>query len=262
MPDTIQTRYGFQPVKGDVGIEIEMEADSPFPNSEYLSTDWSITRDGSLRGISAEFVSRGPRLIEEVKNHLENLQKYLDKGKVKRKFSFRAGCHIHINVLDMTLDEVVNFALLYYIFEQSLVRFCGETREGNLFCLRLQDAEAPLFFLQRVLHEQDPRILSTDTIRYGALNFASIFRHGSLEFRAMETQPTLAKIEDWAHILYCLREYAKKTNRFEYAQLFSFLGPQTWLTNIIGDRVNLILHEDFDQQAVQGLRRIQHLLFM
>ena len=131
---TVRDEYGFSVSKGEIGIEIEMEGDKEFPNAP---TNWHATSDGSLRGHSVEYISDGPIQLNYLKEHLQTLKNAIEKAKVKVSASFRAGVHVHINVREFTIEEVVNFALLYYIFDHAFAKYCGPNREGNLFCLRI-----------------------------------------------------------------------------------------------------------------------------
>ncbi len=257
---TVRENYGFNKPLGELGIEIEVEGDKKFPNPPV---DWIITTDGSLRGYSAEYVSAAPIQVDFVHKHLAGLQACIKEAGVRINKSFRAGVHIHVNVCELNISEVANFALLYYIFDHAFARFCGSNREGNLFCLRAEDAEAPLFFLQRALTTEQFEGFQTDGIRYGAVNFASISRHGSLEFRTMETPLDFLVIEDWAKILYSLREYALKHNRDTYGDTFSLLGPEAFLEQIIGKELaTKIVYDDFVKDTVASMRRVQHLFYV
>lgn len=259
---TVREDYGYSISNGEVGIEIEMEGDKFFPIPPEDS-GWRATTDGSLRGHAIEYVSNGPINPDRIDQHLDTLQNILKENKIKIANSFRAGVHVHINVREMTLDEIANYALLYYIFEEPLVRYCGPNREGNLFCLRLQDAETPIEFLFQALRQKNFRLLDTDLIRYSSLNFAAIARHGSLEFRALETTSDFSKISLWAKILFNMREFAKKNNRSTFGELFSLLGPETFLGNIIGEEASkTFLYDGFEKAAITGMRRVQHLFYV
>ncbi len=65
--------------------------------------------------------------------------------------SGRAGVHVHVNCQELNIIQLYNFITLYLIFEDSLVKWCGPDRVGNLFCLRAKDAEWLLFNLAGAL---------------------------------------------------------------------------------------------------------------
>jgi hypothetical protein len=260
--EMVRSRYGFSVSPGDLGIEIEVEGNKPFPYGNQIPGDWRATTDGSLRGHSIEYVSAFPVKYENLNMHITGLQDVLEQKGVKINHSFRAGVHVHVNVREMTLDEITSFASVYYILEHALVRYCGDSREGNLFCLRLEDAEAPVHFLEMALRDKNLGLLENDHLRYASMNFASISKHGSLEFRAMETTPNLEKIIPWATMLYRIREFSLKNPRTTYGDNISLLGPESWAEQVVGkDLVDLIRYPDFNKDTMIGLRKIQTLLY-
>lgn len=255
--------YGFKTPPGDIGVEIEAEAANRLPGSGSIPGDWAATTDGSLRGNAIEYVSAFPIRIDALQTHVNGLKEAIKRHGTRINHSFRAGVHIHINACHLTLDQIADFASTYYILEHALTRYCGNNREGNLFCLRLEDAEAPLFFLENALMKNDFHQFETDNIRYSALNFRSLSRHGSLEFRAMETTPDFEKVIPWATMLYNMREWSIRNPRLKYADNISLLGPENWAQQVIGPELfQLIKYSDFNKDVIRGLRRIQPLLYL
>jgi len=259
---TIYKWLALHPVKEDIGIEIEAEFTCPLPMLEIPF--WGITEDHSLRGYSAEFVTKTPIKIENVDKTLNVLKQTLKSCGVQVLDSFRAGVHIHVNCQDLTLNQVGNFAAVYYCLERMLTKFCGPTREGNFFCLRLKDAEAPLFHLILALQKNNPHPLNTDNLRYSALNFRSLFKHGSLEFRAMATRPDFSRISEWAKILYALKEYAVTLEkRPRIAEDISFLGPEMWARQVLGDQYFALLkYENCEKDIMSSMRNVQELIYL
>ena len=249
--------------KGDVGIEIEVEALRRLPTMPDDS-EWRSETDNSLRGYSMEYVLRKPIKIEKVGKSIENLREYVALAKSSPKYSERAGVHIHVNVQEMTSNQVFTMAMVYYCMESSLVRFCGPDREGNHFCLRLEDADYVVDVLESALRNRNLRYLDSEDIRYASLNFCSLFRYGSLEFRAMETTPNFDKVEEWAKILVAIRNYACKLESFDQIPArISGQGPTGWAKEVLGDELFALINEpDFDQRVMRCMRPIQHLFYM
>lgn len=261
MNNKVREILGLHKVKGDLGIEIEMESNGPFPDDS--PEGWEQEEDGSLRGWSTEFISNGPVEYRNVDSHLEELKSFLKKEHVKINDSFRAGVHVHVNCQELTLEQIVNVSCVYYCLETVLTRFCGSAREGNFFCLRLSDAEAPLFYLLDALLHKDITYLNTENLRYAALNFQALFKHGSLEFRAMGTQPDLSKIADWAKILFRIKEYASNlTNRQQIPSEISYQGPSMWFEQVVGkEYFDMLKYNKMDKDILQSMRNIQELLY-
>ena len=259
----IRELFGLSQTAGDVGIEIEMEGSNHFPTGDRLPRAWRAESDGSLRGSSIEYILKRPINIDSVGNSLAALRKSLADYNTRVNKSFRAGVHVHVNVQELTFQQVVNFAVLYYIFESTLVKYCGSQREGNHFCLRLKDAEYPLYLLETALDNEDYYLMRTQDIRYASLNFNSMYNFGSLEFRAMETMPDMSKIEDWAKILCKLRDYACSIpNLQDVANTVSMAGPEFLLQTIVGERLfEKLNHKHLNHEAVESLRLCQDLIY-
>ena len=257
---TLAKLLGMNPVDGDIGIEIEMEGNKHFP-PDYDHW-WKNTEDNSLRGYCIEYITNRPIKIGEVKDYLQHLKKILEEKGIQIYDSFRAGVHVHVNCLDLNTTQLGNFAALYYCMETALTRFCGTKREGNFFCLRLKDAEYPLTLLTSSLANNNISPLNTDDLRYAALNLRSLFRHGTLEFRAMETTPNLEKIRPWVEILYRLKEYAVKMgDRKLISYDISYFGPKTWIGKILGpDLLELLDYPDLERDVIKDMRLVQELI--
>lgn len=244
-----------------VGIEIEVEGEiQPFPTAP---AGWTSHEDGSLKAMyQKEYVSR-PIPITEVDINLTTLKNKLVKYEAVIMDSIRAGVHIHINVLNYTLEQVLKIAYTYLAMERVLVKFCGPNREGNLFCLRASDADYLLYCIRLAVTSEDFHILSTDSIRYGSLNLSSIFKHGTLEFRAMKTEPDLSKIEDWAKILHKIKLYGSKLETpSKIADEISFYSPDLWVKKVLGDKLyDLVKYKGMDQDIMRDLRNIQYILY-
>lgn len=257
----IRELLGLKTTGGDVGIEIELEAENMFPVG---IPNWKSEHDHSLRGSNMEYILAKPCNIEQVPTHLGGLQKILKQSKTNLKYTERAGVHVHVNVQDFTVEEVVRFALLYYCFEEVLTKYCGPDREGNHFCLRVRDAQAPLMVLEKLTQEKQITRLSDNNYRYAALNFCSLFRFGSIEFRAMESQPDFSKINEWCEILHRFKLYAKNelTHRVKIAEQISLYGPDVLLRKIVGQELfDLLWYNGAEEDVVDSMRLAQIAIF-
>lgn len=196
--------------EGDVGIEIEVEGSGLSPLN---SKGWTTTDDGSLRGRypdeRAEYVLKSPIKIDKVGKHLKDLASNLEASVLR--FSYRTSVHVHINCLPLETNHVLNFIYLSLIYEDALIRLCGEQRIGNRFCLRLQDAEGASIHLNQVFSGISAiKNLNENAIRYANINLAALRKYGSLEFRGMEGNIDVERLTSWINILYALRAAACK----------------------------------------------------
>lgn len=248
--------------KREVGIEIEMEGDN-LVHEEGTIKHWKVTEDGSLRGESAEYVLRKPVFREDVKEVLQDLQENLRTYGSTLRPSDNCGIHIHINCQQMTFKQVLNYAVLYYILEDLLVKFCGETREGNLFCLRAKDAEQVLNAMYDCAMQGSFRRMQHEHFRYAAFNVTSLSKYGSVEFRAMRSVADFSIINTWVEMLLKIKDaaFSFQTAR-EIVETLSFNGSRNFADRILGPYAELISTDDMEGLIVDGVRRVQDIAFV
>ena len=170
-----------------------------------------------------------------------------------------------MNVQDWNIKQLMTFATAYYVIEDVLMTYCGENREGNLFTLRTRDAEYILFKLIAMLKERNLNQINTDIIRYASLNFYSLFRYGTLEFRGMRGTGNLEAIYDWVKVideLYrtVIHEYEMPTdvlNSMSGHGELNFIRKllPTMYATVIADNPN------FEKQIRQSARRVQMIAY-
>jgi len=206
-------RGRFYPDK-DIGIEMELE-NKKSRESWPMFTRWRMEGDGSLRGNSAEYVLSNPIHVSEVAAELETFYSGFEERSIDEE-SLRTSTHVHLNMQEASVNEVVNTSILYWLFEEELLKYCGESRTGNLFCLSLKDAEGylPIFesALRQYFHnnkkvEQFSYTLG-DFVRYSSLNLASLSKYGTMEFRGMRGYPPIRVLKKWINTLISLRDFA------------------------------------------------------
>ena len=256
------------PSDKEIGIEIEMEG--RHLNIKRNRT-WNQKGDGSLRGDETiEYVLQAPTPLKFIKRDLTKLLGMLFDTKDKRKAvlrpSDRCGVHIHINVQNLTFFEVFNFMFLYLMFEEVLVGYCGKSREGNLFCLRAKDAE---YFIDCMIDCKKSSDLtdlhkSRDTLRYSSMNPGAIFKFGSVEFRSLKTPNDLLDIEEWARILYQIKEASLRFDEpVHIIEAYSREGEDRFFDSILGRWADLIRRKvkDVDQKLLNGVRITQDIAY-
>lgn len=255
--------YGHKKVTGDVGIEVEMEVSkSWFGKDKRFDKVWRVDHDGSLKNIGYECVLRKPCKIFDVDENISLIKHFLIKNNSEVQPTIRAGVHIHLNVQDLTFEEVLNLSILYYILENPIVKFCGENRVGNLFCLRARDAEYVIEVLNKFISNLNPQYLNSDSIRYAALNFTSLHKYGSLEFRSMETRKDLSGIKEFAEIVLRLKEKAKEVPLKEILDKVSFAGPSIWAEEMLGEKYfKLLKYDNMEDDIMDDMRLVQPLIY-
>lgn len=242
---------------GDLGVEIEVEGD----NLPYLETYWNNEHDHSLRGESREYVLKKPMSVEGVKKALDYLDEMYVKCNTQVHESVRAGVHVHVNVQHLTIVELYNFMTSYIILEDILTKYCGKYREGNLFCLRVKDADYLLYTLQQVAKSKWYHTFDSDLLRYAAMNVKSLSTYGSLEFRAMRGTRDLSAIYKWASVLLNIRNEAVKfDNPKGIISWIDGYGAEAFLQRFLGDNFEeLTNHLTEGKDLLEGLTRAHTL---
>lgn len=193
--------------EGTFGIEIEVEgAALNIPRNPY----WKVDHDGSLRANPecVEYVLRQPLKYDDSILALEYLNQQHEANGSVLNWSYRCSAHVHVNVQAEEVLTVLRLAYIYYIFENLLVKWSGNEREGNRFCLRLQDSYEISQTIANVFSEPFEHI-DENRIRYAALNFASLRKYGSVEFRSLSGTTDKARIEKWLKMLLAILQAAR-----------------------------------------------------
>lgn len=245
---------------GDVGVEIEVEG-VRLPQTERY---WRMEHDGSLRGPeNMEYVLTKPSTMPQLAMALKYLNIKYKEFNSEVHDTVRAGVHVHVNVQHLNIVELHNYMTLYLILEELLLRYCGEYREGNLFCLRAQDADFLLYAIRKAAQRRRFRDLVNDDLRYASMNVKALGTYGSLEFRAMRGTRDLDLIYKWAEILLNLREVAKTfADPTDIINGFSEGDAEAFLHKCLGENAPLFSHyEDYHLVLKRGMRRAQDIAF-
>lgn len=249
--------------KGLYGLEIEAEGDNLPMNG--LAGIWRLEADGSLQsGYKAlEYVMNIPSSMLGVKSALDVLNiAYKAHGTVVYDTQ-TSGVHVHMNVQNYTPKELFTLMTVYFILEELLITYCGPNREGNHFCLRIKDAEWLMHELVQAAQTRKFNNLKTDDLRYSTLNSCSLFKYGSLEFRAMRGTGNLNAIYEWVEILDRVREAALKYDSpREVVLSMSESGEDEYLNKILGDKAKLFYVPERKRMIREGARLVQALAFL
>lgn len=233
---------------GDFGIEIECEGNNLAVPPKAI---WNTVDDGSLRGEfphgRAEWVFAKPLSLDDSIKELHNLRIYQDKYKAELNFSFRTSVHVHMNVQHLTFDQYLNTIYTYILLENALVRYCGDERIGNRFCLRMQDAEGLSEYIEHIFRSGYRGLfnINPDQARYAALNVACTTKYGSLEFRSMRGNLEVPYISTWLKALYNIRKFACKfKNPQQIHDMFVRTHPSEFMEEVLGDVYRFLSYED------------------
>ena len=256
---------GAEPIKGDIGIEIEVEGNK-FQKKD-IPTPWKYTKDGSLRGQdNAEYVLKGPISFEKVNDAIDILWDMFKKYGSKLDESNRTSVHVHLNVQKFHLNRLCSFFALYFIIEELLTAWCGDHRVGNLFCLRSKDAPAIVSEIKNMLVNE--KVYFTEGMHYANVNAQALNKFGSVEIRSLRGCTDPQNIIDWVSVLERIYKLsAEFPDPRAIPEGFSGGGPLSFLENILGDKFHLIIdnigytNNEISDALYSGIRLAQDLCY-
>lgn len=246
--------------RGLFGVEIEVEGD----NLPHPQKYWACEHDGSLRGNSMEYVMDTPRSLKGVYTALRSLQYQFKLSGGNIRDSNRCGVHVHVNVQSLTAKQLFTFITTYLVLEDLLVDWCGESRVGNLFCLRTKDADYFYTLVRAALERRHLGILRSDEIRYCSINLAALGKYGSVEFRSMRTPTDLNVVYDWVKMLD--KVYNNSLTKFAdprtVIEAFSMSTAEEFVQEIMGEMApNLLASGNLEPIVKAGVRRAQEVAY-
>jgi len=259
---SVREIFGVNQTKGEVGIEVELEGRNVLMDN--ILPFWLYHADGSLRGESAEYVLTKPVNRDKVPEALNSLFSTLKKhGTRIRNDSPNTSVHVHLNVQEWSLKKVYNLITCWYIFEKMLVKWCGEEREGNLFCLRGQDAEAILQrYASAVRYSRYNTIVDADGLRYAAFNPTSMGKFGSVEFRSLAGVYDEDIIRTWTEILLELKDFAERFDAPPDIIIeMSRCGADEFLRMVFPKHWRTLTEGDYKTYMKEGMRLIQGVAY-
>lgn len=257
---------------GDLfGIEVECEGKNVGLVGLDILDSWAPHHDGSLRAWQGhepcEWVFNGPANYKRSVERVNALFDYFEKNKARLHLSNRTSIHVHFNMGDKTTYQLVNTYILFTILEDLLDAYCGEDRNGNLFCLSSRHAEGQLRWVEEAIFKNF-RFKYNDNWRYCSLNLASLNKFGTIEFRGMRGLDKREDLLAWLDIINELVTYSCYTmkNPVELIESISQKRPSGFIKEVFS-RENFIrltkgIDEDqIDHSIYEGLRLVQMLVY-
>lgn len=231
--------------QGDVGVELEIEGDH-LPSEV---TGWVVKEEGSLRGRNGrvvpmgepaedrpfEYVTHRPVTLRLLDTRLAALHTALTANNTRVRLSERASTHIHVNMGGQTVKSLLGFLLVWICVEPVILRACGPTRNGNLFCLpSYETADLPHFIYRvgdAVLYGQR---WPNNRGKYAALNTDPLMSLGSVEARCFPNTIQPADIAKWARWMVNIRDAGAMLDPTRVIDVI-YNNPNYIIQNIFGD---------------------------
>lgn len=247
-----------------IGIELEYEGvtDGGLAGAPTL---WSAVMDGSLRNNGIEYVLTEPLYGTGITDALSSMAEHV--GSIRPDVSNRCSVHVHVNVSDMDIDQLLTMVLLYLVFERTIIKYHGTVREDNIFCVPYYRAPEALNKLITLFSGLDAinassvgQLLSSFN-KYHGLNIGAIATHGSLEFRHMSGTTDMAKVDDWICIIQHLKRAALEM-QVDYMQIINNMSGSTHniLEEVFKEHKYLLENLVTPDDLVQGARLAQRVV--
>ena len=197
------TSYEFISPKTLIGIEVEVE-NVMMIGPNVTRTYWANKEDGSLRNHGVEFVTPGVIPASAAGLALNLLKAELNPD---IDFSKRTSIHVHLDVRQLTMSQLMGLLFTYVAVENLLFKFVSNNRRNNIFCVPIIETG-----LLTNLRQNQKEILSAIQnywAKYSALNLIPI-QSGSLEFRHMPGTLNTSLLLQWIDLICCLKVFAYK----------------------------------------------------
>lgn len=250
-----------------VGVEIELEGMNGLRiDNRTFSSYWRETEDGSLRDGGREYVLSRPFAGKDLEKALSLFDKHVAKSGHKIRVSDRTSVHVHIDVRDLTYEQLTRLVCIYAIFEDALFNLVGKERANNIFSTSLSNAEGNLKTLG--VFGEDPnnaqaRSVFINFTKYSACNISAVSRYGSLEFRNHEGTYDIERIIKWINILLLLKEAAIGME-IPVQEIFSNIsseGTQSFFNDVFKEYSQELDYPNLEFDMYNGLRLAQDIIY-
>lgn len=189
--DTPRKIFRHPNTSGDIGMELEVEGHNlPAIDDRH----WVSVSDGSLRLGGREYITKGPKPINNILAELEYWEERLANSNSTVYLTDRTSVHVHLNQQKNNLFDIAKGLTAYYLLENSLMNYCGPNRKGNLFCTSLSDSPSQIRNYKIVCGKSG----SFATDKYSAMNVHALKKFGSVEQRGMRGYYDPAFLTEWA----------------------------------------------------------------
>ena len=210
------------------GIEIELENCRRLDRFGFPPM-WVVEGDGSLRNAGMEFKSSRDYGLNDAKSSLNHLHIFLENNGIEPEANPRCGVHVHMDVRDMSHEQVYNLLCNYSMIEPTFFAYVnnyGEDREGSHFCVPYYHLRDRAAALMTAFKEYNIDNIQNFGRKYMALNVLPYLDFGSVEWRQFPAILPVTGISEWLDILDKFKERSK-------LGVFSEEEIQPWLDEVL-----------------------------
>lgn len=250
------------------GVEVELEGKKIKTMKPEVHLLWAQHGDNSLRAKkegdeATEYVLRQPMDYGGTMEAIQALFGHLNSPGVEVYDSYRTSIHVHVSCVLETHRTIYNFMTLAVLFDELLTSQNGRHRAGNNFCLRSKDAQGQV---EDVIFstEQNGSFLGLDANkRYSSINFVSLLKFGTIEFRSLECTTDFGRVKHWIDTLARLKKVARAyENPQAIIREFSLMSHSDFLEMVLGPQADKYrATKGWDTMLQQGMRLGQDLAY-
>jgi hypothetical protein len=227
-----------QQFTGDFGVELEVEG----TNLPHEVSGWTIKPENSLRGEGLEYATKGPYNVNGLSACLDKLYKAMTKPGTVVTPSPRCSTHIHVNFQHETFGTLIGYILIATIIEPVLLRLCGPERNGNVFCMPVQETGGMTNFVTHLTYYLKLRPGKFDCYawpqrgKYAAFNTDALSNFGSIETRCFPLSVEPSTVMKWVSWLSNMRDMARSWPDRTFRSLLedAYTQPEVFLAKIFG----------------------------
>ena len=223
-----------------VGVELEFSCVLGANRTSY----WSWHSDGSVRGERpGELVLLNPTpplFFDEAVNE------YRDKIMGNVRVNDSCGMHVHIDVCDLTMEELRGVLLFYSVLERTIYKYCGSGRDNNNFCV-------PLWECWNKVDLFGKRFAVDNNLRYCGLNLAAIRKFGSIEFRMHPGIVGANKMARWVGLCASIKEYGRTCTVESLYNLLQGASAYSFLSSTLGSSAYILMQYVTKEDLMSGV---------
>jgi hypothetical protein len=239
-----------------------------------LDDHWLIVKDGSLRK-GCEFIFDSPKKGQDIIDALFILDEFFNvyrSGGDTVECSNRTSIHCHLDVRDLSSNELNNLLMLYVLFERVLFLYVDPSRLKNNYCRPVTDSS-----FKHTLIDIKSRCLKhplKDTLKavqikcdkYSALNLLPLNTFGTVEFRHHQgTSNLIGEVLDWINIILSFKLLSSR-DILSVNELYSIMGYKHVLRTLFaGTKLSnpeFVNRFDVETAMHKGMTDIKEILFI
>jgi len=248
-----------------IGVEFEFEHTGIVARNRQLpvtawSHYWQWHEEGSIRDGGSEFAFVEPLFGRDAILAIEGLCRYADENGWRS--TLRTGLHVHLDVRDLEVPQLVGFCVLYALYEPVIYNWIGDNRENSHFCVPWYKAEGSIMEAGAILRSankpseganQELLGSSERYQRYAALNLNALMKFGSIEARHMKTTTDVTRILRWINLLMAIKRATARLPQSDTAivRTVEHEGGLRSIQNILGPEFSFLNYRDMEADIIE-----------